>query len=186
MADFFHDLPKAELHLHLEGTVDPATMQLLAKELSTSEIDAMYQFTDFAGFIQTFKSVVERLRTPADYALVAERMVRALEAQGARYAEVIFSAGVILWKQQEVEPIFAAVREAVASSPVEVRWIFDAIRHFGPEHVRRVAEIALALAGDGVTAFGIGGDEARGPAEWFGEIFAFAKAGGLRLTAHAG
>jgi aminodeoxyfutalosine deaminase len=186
MADFFQEVPKAELHLHLEGSVDPATMQALAPDLSTDEIQAMYHFTGFDGFIQAFKGVVERLRTPADYALAAERMARSLEAQNVRYAEVIFSAGVILWKQQEVAPIFAAVREAVAGSPVQVRWIFDAIRHFGPEHVMQVAEVAVALAGDGVAAFGIGGDEARGPAEWFGEIYAFAHRGGLRLTAHAG
>jgi adenosine deaminase/aminodeoxyfutalosine deaminase len=69
---------------------------------------------------------------------------------------------------------------------VEVRWIVDAVRHFGVEHVMQVAEQAALLAGEGVTAFGIGGDEARGPAEWFGDVYRFARASGLRLTAHAG
>jgi aminodeoxyfutalosine deaminase len=186
MHDFFQAVPKAELHLHLEGSADPETMQILAPELSPDEIQAMYHFTGFAGFLQTFKGVVERLRTPADYALVAKRMVECLKAQNVRYAEVIFSAGVVLWKQQEVAPIFAAVREAVAGSGVQVYWIFDAIRHFGPEHVERVAEVAVAMAGEDVIGFGIGGDELRGPAEWFREIYAFARSGGLRLTAHAG
>ena len=99
---------------------------------------------------------------------------------------MIFSVGVVLWKKQEVAPIFRAIREAVADSGVEVRWIVDAIRHFGPEHVMQVAEEAAALAGEGVVAFGIGGDEARGPAEWFGEIYRFARGKGLQLTAHAG
>jgi aminodeoxyfutalosine deaminase len=186
MADFFQEVPKAELHLHLEGSVEPRTMRELAPELSAAEIEAMYQFTDFAGFLQAFKGVVERLRTPADYALAARRMVANLARQNVRYAEVIFSAGVVLWKKQEVAPIFRAIREVVAGSGVEVRWIVDAIRHFGPGHVMQVAEEAAALAGKGVVAFGIGGDEARGPAEWFGEIFRFARDKGLHLTAHAG
>jgi aminodeoxyfutalosine deaminase len=186
MADFFREVPKAELHLHLEGSVEPRTMRELAPDLSAAEVEAMYHFTDFAGFLQAFKGVVERLRTPADYALVARRMVENLARQKVRYAEVIFSAGVVLWKKQEVAPIFRAIREAVAGVGVEVRWIVDAIRHFGPEHVMQVAEAAAALAGEGVVAFGIGGDEARGPAEWFGEIFRFARDKGLHLTAHAG
>src|ERR1044072_2243930 len=170
MADFFHDLPKAELHLHVEGSVEPRTMQELAPELSAAEIEAMYHFTDFPGFLQAFKAVVERLRTPEDYALIARRMVESLARQNVRYAEVIFSAGVVLWKQQEVAPIFRAIRAAVAGSGPVVRWILDAIRHFGAEHVMRVAEEAAALADDGVVAFGIGGDEARGPAELFADI----------------
>src|SRR5579864_5435231 len=108
MADFIQEMPKAELHLHLEGSVEPATMQVLAPGLSADAIRAMYHFTDFDGFIQTFKAVVQQLRAPRDYALVARRMVASLAAQNVRYAEVIFSAGVVLWKQQEVAPIFAA------------------------------------------------------------------------------
>ena len=186
MADFFRDLPKAELHLHLEGAVEPATMQELAPELSRDEIQSMYHFTDFGGFLQSFKAVVERLRTPEDYALAARRMVERLAEQNVGYAEVIFSAGVALWKKQDAAAIFRAIREAAAGSGVEVRWIVDAIRHFGCEHVQQVAEQAAALADDSVVAFGIGGDEARGPAEWFTETYRFARARGLHLTAHAG
>jgi adenosine deaminase/aminodeoxyfutalosine deaminase len=78
------------------------------------------------------------------------------------------------------------VRVAAASSNVEVWWILDAIRHFGVEHARQVAELAAERVNDGVIAFGIGGDEARGPAEWFSEVYSFARRKGLRLTAHAG
>lgn len=186
MADFFREVPKAELHLHLEGSVEPRTMRELAPDLSAAEIEAMYHFTDFPGFLQAFKGIVERLRTPEDYALIARRMVENLARQNVRYAEVIFSAGVVLWKKQEVMPIFSAIQEAVEGLGVEIRWIVDAIRHFGPEHVMQVAEEAAALAGKGVVAFGIGGDEARGPAEWFGDIYRFARDKGLHLTAHAG
>ena len=186
MADFIREMPKAELHLHLEGSVEPATLAELAPDLSADEIRAMYHFTDFGGFLQTFVAVVNRLRAPEDYALITRRMVEGLAKQNVRYAEVIFSAGVALWKQQEVAPIFTAVRDAARGCGVEVRWLFDAVRHFGPEHVMRVAEQAASLVSEGVVGFGIGGDEARGPAAWFADIYRFARSQGLRLTAHAG
>jgi aminodeoxyfutalosine deaminase len=182
----FRAWPKAELHLHLEGSVKPETLQELDPGLSPEAIRSMYHFTDFRGFLQTFKSLVERLRTPGDYAHITRRLLEHLTIQNVRYAEITLSAGVVLWKKQEFDPIYAAVRQAAAEFPIEVHWILDAVRHFGPEHAREVAELAAARVGDGVIAFGIGGDEERGPAQWFSEIYSFARRAGLRLTAHAG
>jgi adenosine deaminase/aminodeoxyfutalosine deaminase len=72
------------------------------------------------------------------------------------------------------------------ASPVEVRWIFDAVRQFAVSEGMRVAELAAERISEGVVAFGIGGDEARGPAEWFAEAFALARRSGLHLAPHAG
>ena len=69
---------------------------------------------------------------------------------------------------------------------MKVRWILDAVRQFGVEQALQVAELAAERVSHGVVAFGIGGSEERGPAEWFGEVFAFARTAGLRLVAHAG
>ena len=96
------------------------------------------------------------------------------------------AAGVVIWKEQAFAPIFEAIYEAAAGSPVEVHWILDAVRQFGPEHVMRVAELAVEFADRGVIAFGIGGSEERGPAEQFADAFEFARKAGLHLTAHAG
>ena len=178
--------PKAELHLHLEGSVEPETMQELEPGLPLEAIRAMYHFTDFQGFLHTFKWVVERLRTPEDYARITRALLARLDAQTVRYAEITLSAGAVLWKEQEFAPVYAAVRQAAGEFPVEVHWVLDAVRQFGPEHAMRVAELAAARVSDGVVAYGIGGDEERGPAEWFGEVYRFAKSAGLRLTAHAG
>src|SRR5581483_5206707 len=109
-----------------------------------------------------------------------------LAAQNVKYAEIIIAAGVVLWKGQEFAPIFDGVRAAVEGSSVEVRWILDAVRQFGVEPAMRVAELAAERREDGVVAFGIGGSEQRGPAEWFRDVFAYARGAGLRLTAHAG
>jgi adenosine deaminase/aminodeoxyfutalosine deaminase len=146
----------------------------------------MYRFHGFQGFIQAYKSVVERLRTPEDYARITRALLRRLAAESVQYAEITLSAGVVLWKGQEFAPIYTAVRQAAAESPVDVHWILDAVRHFGVQHAMRVAELAAERVNDGVVAFGIGGDEERGPAAWFGEVYRFAKVAGLRLTAHAG
>ena len=178
--------PKAELHLHLEGSVEPETMQELDPGLSVEAVRAMYRFQGFQGFIQAYKSVVERLRVPQDYALITRALLRRLAAETVQYAEITLSAGVVLWKGQEFAPIYTAVRQAAAESPIEVHWILDAVRHFGVEHAMQVAELAAERVNEGVVAFGIGGDEERGPAAWFGEVYRFAKAAGLRLTAHAG
>ena len=184
--DFCRDLPKAELHLHLEGAVYPDTMRELAPDMTAEEIQLLYHCSDFASFLQCFKRVNERLRTPEDYDLVTRRALAALEEANVRYAEIILSAGVVLWKGLDFAPIYDAVQAEAERSPVRVRWILDAIRHFGVEHVMRVAELAAERVGRGVVAVGIGGDEARGPAEWFTDVYRFAGQHGLHRHAHAG
>jgi adenosine deaminase/aminodeoxyfutalosine deaminase len=186
MADFVAKLPKTELHVHLEGSVEPETLHELDPETPVEEFRALYSYPDFDGFLKAFGAVSKRLRGPEDYALITRRLLERLEAQNVQYAEIIIAGGVVLWKGHDFGPIFEAVRDAARESAIEVRWIVDAVRQFGVEHVMRVAELAAERVGDGVVAFGIGGSEERGPAEWFGEIFAFAKRAGLRLTAHAG
>ncbi len=186
MVGFFQDLPKAELHLHLEGSLDAETVHELNPGVPLEHIREKYRFQTFQGFLDTFVYAVNALRKPEDYALVARRLLAKLAAQNVRYAEIIFSAGVVVWKGQEFAPVFDAVTAAAAESPVEVRWILDAVRHFGVEHCRRVAELAAERVDRGVVGYGIGGNEERGPAHWFTEVFRCARGAGLRLTAHAG
>jgi adenosine deaminase/aminodeoxyfutalosine deaminase len=161
-------------------------MVSLDPTLTAGGVRAMYRTHDFQSFIQAYKSVVERLRTPEDYALITRALLDRLAAEHVQYAEVTLSAGVALWKNQDFAPIYEAVRNAAAQSPIQVHWILDAVRHFGVDHAMQVAELAAERVNDGVVAFGIGGDEQRGPAAWFGGVYRFAKDAGLRLTAHAG
>jgi len=186
MDDFLRQLPKAELHLHLEGSVEPETLHELDPGTSLEECRAFYSYPDFDAFLKAFGAVGKRLRAPEDYALVTRRLLERLAAQNVRYAEITLAAGVVLWKGEEFAPIFEAVAEAARGSPVTVRWILDAVRQFGVEPAMRVAELAAERVDRGVVAYGIGGSEERGPAAWFTEVFAFARRSGLRLTAHAG
>src|SRR3984893_431519 len=140
MADFLLELPKAELHLHLEGSVEPETLHELDPASTLEECRALYSYADFDAFLKAFGAVGKRLRTPDDYALVVRRLLERLAAQNVRYAEIIMGAGVVLWKEQEFARIFDAVSEAARGSIVEVRWILDAVRQFGVDPAMRVAE----------------------------------------------
>src|SRR5580692_12807680 len=119
--DFIKRLPKAELHLHLEGTILPSTLvELSARHdetpLTQAEADAIYQFTDFTGFIEAFKAVTRRLKAAEDYELVAWRMMQQLVAQGVVHAEVYISVGVIyMWRNHDAvcfETIFTCLERA--------------------------------------------------------------------------
>jgi aminodeoxyfutalosine deaminase len=208
---FIRSLPKAELHLHLEGSVDPRTLSELShrhntplpakenryghnedsgKELSESDVRRLYQYKDFDGFLMAFKAVTERLRTPEDYELITYRLMQKLKAQNVVHAEVYVSVGVIFWRGQEFDAIFEGLERGRERGErdfgVKLFWIFDAVRHFGVEAAERVFRKASELRERNVIGIGIGGDERRGPAEWFRDLYAWAKDQGLHLTAHTG
>jgi aminodeoxyfutalosine deaminase len=180
------DLPKAELHLHLEGSIAPETFAELNPAVSAMEAGRRYRYEGFSGFIESFKWAVSHLRTPDDYALVATRLLDRLASENVRYAEITLSAGVVLWRGQKFEPVYEAVTRAAARSPVEVFWVLDAVRQFGAEAAWPVVRLAAERVQDRVVAFGIGGDEASGPVEWFEPVFRFAAGHGLKLVPHAG
>ena len=178
--------PLAEVHLHLEGSVEPETLLEIDPSLTREEIAAATSYTDFVGFIDSYIWVNRRLRSPQDYAIAARRLLERLESEGVIYAEITLSAGVILWKQQEFGPIYEALQREIGRSAVDVRWILDATRQFGADAAKPVFELAAERLGDGVVAIGIGGSEERGPAVWFADLYREARDRGLRLTCHAG
>jgi aminodeoxyfutalosine deaminase len=189
--EFIRALPKAELHLHLEGTVEPATLSALARAHGVPEPSPdVYHYTDFLGFLQSFKQVCSYLRTPQDYHLVTLRMIERLHRDGARYAEVYIAAGVMLWKGEDFGQLFQGIclgaQQGRAKYGVEVRWVLDATRQFGADAAMRVAELAVQHKHSGVIGIGIGGDEKQAPPELFAEVYEYARNNGLRLTAHAG
>lgn len=207
---FIQSLPKAELHLHLEGSVEPLTLIELSRRHNTplptennrydvqgsgdvldeETVRDLYAYKDFNGFLLAFKSVTERMRTAEDYELVTYRLMQKLRQQTVFHAEVYVSVGVILWRGQDFLPLFEGMERGRERGQrdfgVSLLWIFDAVRHFGSEPAAAVFALAAQLRDRNVVGIGIGGDERRGPAEWFQELYKKAAGEGLRLTAHAG
>src|SRR5215472_8839115 len=212
-SQFIGSLPKAELHLHLEGTVDPETLAELSRRHPTplfttndrytniadsgrvfteEEARALYQYKDFTGFLLVFKAVTERLRTAEDYELVTYRMMHKLHEQNVLHAEVYVSVGVIHWRGGEFYPLFEGLeqgrRRAEQDFGMSLYWIFDAVRHFGPRRAGLVLDEALALrkTSDSIVGIGLGGDERRAAPQLFRDVYARATSEGLRTTIHAG
>ncbi len=201
MEAFIRRLPKAELHLHLEGTILPATLVELsqrhdASPLTLAEAEKIYQFTDFSGFMDAFRAITRLLTGPEDYELAAWRMCQRLVEQGVVHAEVYISVGVIYhWREHAegvVEPIFAGLERARQRAERELGlslyWIFDAVRHFTVPEAERVFLKAAELrpAHPSIIGIGLGGDERQRGSEPFHEMYAEAAKAGLRLTNHAG
>ncbi|KUI60891.1 Aminodeoxyfutalosine deaminase [Cytospora mali] len=205
--EWLRQLPKAELHLHLEGTVTPETLVVLSKRhdtqpLTLPEARALYAYKDFRHFLATFKLVCDRLLTPDDYALIATEMMRDLRSQGVVHAEVYVAWGNILYRKPhlQVEDVMVALEDARTAFEKETAgegegdkgfsllWIADATRQWGVDHVGSVFRLAAKLRNrfPSIVGVGIGGDEAAAPVELFREEYAEAARAGLRLTAHAG
>ena len=201
VAAFIRRLPKAELHLHLEGTITPATLAELSLRhdnapITLREAEALYQFTDFTGFINAFKAVTHQLIGPEDYELAAWRMMQRLAAQGVVHAEVYISVGVIyMWRNHDAacfEPIFEGLERAreraLRELGLSLYWIFDAVRHFTVPEAERVFRKAAEMRSryPSIIGIGLGGDERHTGSQPFRELYAEARAAGLRLTNHAG
>jgi aminodeoxyfutalosine deaminase len=198
---FIRRLPKAELHLHLEGTITPATLVELSRRhdaapIPLPEAETLYHFTDFTGFLLAFKAVCERLVTAEDYELAAWRMAQHLAEQGIVHAEVYISVGVIYhWRNPDpdcFDLIFAGLERARLRAGSELGltlyWILDAVRHFPLDEADKVFRKASQLheLHPSVVGIGLGGDERRCGSEPYREMYARAREAGLRLTNHAG
>lgn len=186
-------LPKAELHLHLEGTIRPETaVELAARhdvKILLQDIAKRYLYHDFLGFIEAFKWVTSFLREPDDYRLIVQRACEELIRQNVVYAEFTISTGVMLRRMQNVEANFEAMVETANSVPyrkLRTGWIFDNARQWGAEAAMEVARWSVRLQKAGVIAFGMGGDELAFPTVNFRPAFDHARNAGLRVVCHAG
>jgi adenosine deaminase len=208
-AELLRSLPKVQLHCHLEGTLRPSTFLDLARRHGVAltyrsgqatdqavpgdapiDPDSVYRFENFQQFLMTFAAVSRSLAEPADYRRLAAEYVEDARAQNVGYAEVFISPPV--WQyfhpHIDVRACVQAMREAfdAAGPDFDVRLIADVTRNFGPESAMQSVYMALQLRDLGVIGIGLGGDEARFPAELFEDVYAFAREEGLHVLAHAG
>ena len=190
------DLPKVELHLHLEGGAPPAFIRGLAREKSIDisgifNEDGSYRFTDFWNFLKVYEAACTTLSGPEEFRRLTLAVLEQSAANGVVYSECFLSPDfcggrdVAAWRDY-LAAITEAAAEAERDMGITLRGIITPIRHFGAEAAREVAVCAAETAGGFVTGFGIGGDERAGALKDFAWSFDCAREAGLRITAHAG
>jgi adenosine deaminase len=190
------DIPKIELHLHLEGGAPPAFIRGIAKEKNVDlsgifRPDGSYTYRDFWHFLDVYEAATSVLTSPEDYARLTTAVLEESAANGVVYAETFLSpdfcggGDVAAWRDY-----LTAIREAAdaaeAAHGITLRGIVTCIRHFGPDRARPIAECAAETAGDWLTGFGMAGDEMKGKPADFKWAFDCAREAGLRITVHAG
>jgi adenosine deaminase/aminodeoxyfutalosine deaminase len=163
-SSFLVTLPKAELHLHLEGSIDPTTLVELrrrhGKTSTLAEIEQLYRYEDFNGFLMAFKAVTEDLQTPDDYELITYRMMERLKAENALHAEVYVSVGVCLWRKQDFDAIFEGLdrepRKVQATTGVSPAVDLRCSAPVWPRAAREVFGTAVRYRDREVVVIGIG------------------------------
>lgn len=197
LSEFIREMPKVELHVHLEGSIRPATLLILAERngipLPASDprgLEEFYHFTDFDHFIQVYVTISRCLRTADDFRLIAYEFGAEMARQRIRYAEVTFSPYTHVTNTGlPFAEIVAALNDgrrcARSDFGVEFQWVFDIVRH-DPSSQHTVVRWAASALDQGVVALGLGGTERGYPPEWFTESFAEARRAGLHRVPHAG
>jgi len=191
-------IKKAELHVHLEGTISPILAHKLAKrnhltipEGLISPDGQSYLSRDFLHFLQVYDTLAALIKTPQDYYDVTFDYLRTNALEDTIYVEMMYSpdhaeqstgAPSIV----NLQAIQQAIDDAEAQFNITGRIIITAVRHFGAEAAIRVAEEAAKESVPCATGFGLGGDEINFPPKLFTQAYQIAAQAGLYCTVHAG
>ena len=212
LASFIQKLPKAELHIHLEGAVPPQTVLDLAKHnrmldvlpfQKAEDLHNWFHYKDFNHFVDIIMTVQKLMQTPEDFALIAYQLGQDMAQQNILYREATLTPYTHIDHQDKgltIEDILNGLEEgrqkAKADFGVEIRWVFDIHRNlsfminqdgsYHPDPAEKTFEYALKGIGKGVIGLGIGGNEVGAPAQAFQQTFTRAKQAGLLSVPHAG
>jgi aminodeoxyfutalosine deaminase len=189
--------PKIELHVHLEGTVRPETLLEIARRndyalpcSTVEELRALYEFRDFAHFIEVWILTTNALRTSEDFRQVVVDYAAEAAGHGAVYIEGIFSPAERVRRGVGWDEIFSGycdgADEARERFGVEVRLTPDIVRGFPLDEAAEVVRHAARYRDRGVVGIGLGGLEAEFPPEPYQPVFALARDEGFASVPHAG
>lgn len=189
-------LPKAELHVHLEGTISPETAIRLAKrngiELPEGMFNAEgdYNWKNFPEFLNSYDAASNVLRTPQDYSDITYEYLASIAKDGAIYAEMTLGPDLPKLHGMDyktyVEAVADGVRRAKEEFGIEARFIITMIRHLGPDVAKELMETVVENPHPLVVGVGLAGNEMMHAPKDFAPAFAIAKEAGLGCTAHAG
>jgi adenosine deaminase len=189
-------IPKAELHVHLEGTAPPALIRRLAERNGLPVPDGVFDtpdrfaYADFLDFLKTYDRAASVIRTGDDYRDVAYEYLASCARDGAVYVELIASpdhaALVGLGDEEHMDGIARGIDDARRDHGIEARILITAIRNYGVERAERVARYAASRPHPYVVGFQMSGDEESFPAGDYAEPFRIAAGAGLGCSVHAG
>ena len=198
LTEFIRWMPKVELHVHLEGSIHPATLLWLARKnhvpLPADTVEGLrdwYTFTDFDHFLEIYLTICECIRTPRDIEMIAREFLMGQAAQNILYSEVTYTpythyrqAG--LRCADQLAALDRARRWAQRELGVSMNLILDISREVTLREGRQTARWAVKGMDQGVVALGLGGPEPGNPPEKFAAAFATAARAGLPAVTHAG
>lgn len=189
-------LPKAELHLHIEGTLEPdLAFELAARNgvslpyASVDELAAQYEFEDLQSFLDLYYATMDVLRTADDFAELTRRYLRRASAQGVRHVELFFdpqahvARGVRI--EEVVDGIGAALDEAERDLGITSGLILCFLRDEPVESAERILNAGLTRT-DRIIGVGLDSAEVGYPPSLFEGVYRRAREAGLRVVAHAG
>jgi adenosine deaminase len=189
-------VPKAELHVHLEGTAPPHLIRRIAARNGLTVPDGVFAtpdrfaWRDFLDFLQTYDMAASVIRTVEDYRDITYEYLSACAADGTVYVELIASpdhaALVGLSDEDHLAGIAQGIDDARADHGIEARILLTCIRNFGVEQALRIARHAAERPHPYVVGFQMAGDEAGYPPGPFAEAYAIAADAGLGCSVHAG
>ena len=191
---WFDDVPKVELHVHLEGSIPhPALFDLIQKyggDPDIPDIRALaerFRYRNFPQFIAAWRWKNQFLREYEDFAFIAEQVARDMAAQNIRYAEMFFSPSLFARRGLAVQELTRAVRAGLSRvAGIEISLIADLVRDFGPESQMTTLTQLAEVKDLGIVGIGIGGSEHEFPPGPFKVLFEEARGLGFHTTAHAG
>jgi adenosine deaminase len=189
-------VPKAELHVHLEGTARPGLVRRIAARNGVALPEGLFAdedtfaWRDFLDFLNTYDLAASVIRTAEDYRDVVYEYLSDCAAEGAIYVELIASPdharAVGLTEEEHRAGLFQGIDDARADHGIEGRILVSVVRNLGVEAAERTAAEAAAMPHPYVVGFNIAGDEAGFPPPPFIRAFEIARDAGLGCTAHAG
>jgi aminodeoxyfutalosine deaminase len=196
LENFCLQLPKIELHVHLEGSMQPATLLRLARRRGVdlpandeASLTEWFRFRDFDHFVDIYLTCSKCLRDPEDFQVLIEVFLREQARQNVLYSEVHFTIGTHLGNGvnggEVAEAIWEAIQDGERRFGSTMRLIPDIVRNVGRGPADQTLEWALAGRERGVVALGLSGSETF-PDEPFRELFQVARSEGLHRVAHAG
>lgn len=197
LTEFIKRMPKVELHVHLEGSIKPATLLKLAQrnhvDLPARTIDELknwYRFSGFPHFVEVYFAICECIRTGDDLELITREFLKDRTEQNIKYSEVIFTPFTHFNKINLDDQLAAINRARVWGEKelgVRINMAPDISRDKRPvEDSYIVADWAVKNMGNGIVALGLGGPEVDNPPEVFASTFARIQSYGLPATPHAG